>query len=457
MPRRVEDIRPNEHRSIRDVSTVRTSRREHVADTITKSRSEVPIHRIKASPKNTNIESPNLNSKSRTLKIKWLSITLGIFIIIASAGYFASTLYSKATFTITPKVVPVVVNGSKTYIAEPSDTAKNKDGVLTYRVMTLRSSATTTVPAIDGAQIKTKATGKIVLYNSNSDKPVKLIAGTRLSGENSQIYHLTSTLSIPAYTKSAGAIIPGKINASIVADQAGQNYNISKTSVGKGDFKIIAYKGSPKYDTIYGRILTDISGGYLGFKKTIEPKTLAEVTNALKDKLSSSLITQAKAAVPDGYILYDNNYLSVIGNPIVGDNKLGTATVIGQGTLYAILLPINSFVDTLVENQTKTLFGNFAYKSPGLEKLEVVINNIKDFNPDKKPSLIIHAKGNIKLIGIIPKEEIKAKLAGISLSLTEGVFRSYNQVIESGTGELVPPWAKVPKDTSRINIVIKDE
>jgi hypothetical protein len=61
------------------------------------------------------------------------------------------------------------------------------------------------------------------------------------------------------------------------------------------------------------------------------------------------------------------------------------------------------------------------------------------------------------LIGLVPVAEIKKKLAGRSLAQTQEVFKSFSPVIESGTGELAPPWAKVPTDLSRIIINVKEE
>ena len=44
------------------------------------------------------------------------------------------------------------------------------------------------------------------------------------------------------------------------------------------DFSIVAYKGTPRYTTMYARIAGDITGGFVGKKKTVNPGTLASTT-----------------------------------------------------------------------------------------------------------------------------------------------------------------------------------
>ena len=65
-------------------------------------------------------------------------------------------------------------------------------------------------------------------------------------------------------------------------------------------------------------------------------------------------------------------------------------------------------------------------------------------------------KGDFNMVGVIPVDELKEKLAGVPLAATQAVLKPYyGSVIESGSGELIPAWAKVPKDTSRITVNVE--
>lgn len=392
--------------------------------------------------------------RPRSHRFKWPIITLVIFAVIAVGGYLASTLYSRATFAIVPKVIPISINGTRPYMAEAASDTAQKSDVITYKLITLRATASTTVSATDGAMTNTKSAGKITIYNNFSAQPIRLIAGTRLAGENGLLYRLTSSIVVPGYTKPSGTIVAGKISTGVIADQPGQRYNISKAGFLE-DLKIVAYKGSARYDTVYARLATDIAGGFSGTKKIISPSVIASTTGALKSSLTDSLLSQAKSSVMEGYIMYDSGYIMAFGAPVIGDSRPGIATIAQQGTIYAIIFQRNALIDAFAGSSVTSLFGDFSYTAPGLESLNIVINNIKDFSPEKKTGLIIHAKGDLKLVGTIPVEEIKSKLTGVSLADTDSILRAYSPVIESATGELLPPWVKVPDDVSRIEINVE--
>jgi len=395
----------------------------------------------------TGIEKPK-----RRLRIKigrWPIVTIVVLVAIVIIGYFASAHYSQATFTIVPKVIPVTVNSA--YVAQSSPQGSG----LYYNVITLSGSATTTVVATNGASTNTKSTGKATFYNASSTSPVRLIAGTRLSNDGGLIYRLTSSIVIPGYTKSAGAIVPGKLIASIVADQPGQNYNIPKSDQ-PSTLKIVAYKGSPKYDTIYAKPVAGVTGGYSGTKKIVSPATIASSTAALSSEITASLLNTLKSSIPAKDIMYDKSYVVTFGAPVIGGGATSSASMSLQGTLYAITFPKEKLVQTLAGVQTIALFGNFSYTTPGLDSLQVTITNLKDFSPQKKGALVVRASGNIKVIGTVPVDEIKKKLAGMTLASTQDLFKSYSPVIESGSGELAPPWAKIPSDLSRVKVTVQN-
>lgn len=473
MPRRVQDIVPADRRSIRDVSIDRTSpapdqkrSRKAVGGDVRPIREkteqpekdkdkevELPIHRAHEHSRRMPVTPPTPPVRSRSNKRKkgmWLVVTLGIIVVIAVAGYVASTHFARASFVITPKVIPVSVNG--TYVAQ----AAPGNGGLTYEIVTLKGAASTTIPATSGPQVSTKAAGTVTVYNSYSGQSAKLIAGTRLSDGSGRIYRLTSTVVIPGYTKPGSSIMPGHVMAQIVADQPGDSYNIGSADT-VSDFKIVAYQGTPRYDSIYARLASDISGGFVGTKKIINPSLQASTTAILRARLAAALFEQIRNTVPAGYMLYDGSYAPMFSPPLIDGSNPNSASITQQGVVYGFIFKKDDLVRAFAGSQAVTAFGSFDYSAPGLDTLAFSIANLKDYSPDKKTSLVIHAKGSLKLVGTIPINEIKQKLAGISLAETQDIFKSYSPVIESGTGELVPPWAKVPKDPSHISVTVQDQ
>lgn len=474
MPRRVQDIIPAEKRSIREVSVSprvakpisrpkkpvienqitlpKEVRAESIAEQkfdYNKDVSNIEINKADTPLKRIPITPPIITTKPKRNFLKWPLITVICLLIIAGMGYFASKHYAQATFTITPKIIPVSINS--TYVAQGS-----ADSVgLTYDVVTIKRSATTTVSSTNGPVTNTKAVGRVTFYNSYSNQSIRLIAGTRLSADNGLIYRLSSSIVIPGYTKSSNTIVPGKINANITADQAGQQYNIVQSDK-MTDMKIVAYSGQPRYTTVYAKPISAISGGFSGVKKVISPAALASTTAKLKTEITEELSKDIKSLVKSDYIMYDNNFVNTFTSPVIGGTEANTATVSMEGIMYAIVLPRSKLIETFVGSQTIALFDSFEYTAPGLESLDVDITNIKDFSPTKKGALVFKAKGDMKIIGTIPVEEIKNKLKGLSLSKTQDIFKSYSPVIESGSGELAPPWASIPTDLNKIKVVIQE-
>lgn len=473
MPRRVQDIVPSDRRSIRnipidDVSNTRTksrsnqresTRRESSAASREEKGLDIPIHRI-TSTYDTQ-EDPSVESRNRisltpprasqqrrnSSGLAWIIATLTIIVLIAGVAFVASTYFAKATFSIIPRKIPVSISG--TYIAQ----ANPGNGVLTYELITLRGSASSTIPAVDGPVISTKAQGKVTMYNSYSTQSQRLIAGTRIVDQNGRVYRLTGSIIVPGYTRLDGKLNPGSVVVTVISDQPGQSFNISKTEQA-GDFKIVAYKGTQKYDNISGRINTDITGGFTGSKKTISPSVLASTTSSIQTSLTSQLLARIKTNVPPGYTMYDNSYTTSFSAPVVSGNEPKHATVSVQGVVNGIIFKTSELVSKLAGEQTVQSFEGMSYETPGLESLTYAIANPKDFSADKKNTLIVRFKGNLEIVGVIPVAELKNKLAGIPLAQTQDVMRSYSAIIKSGSGELLPPWSKVPTNLERISIII---
>ncbi|MEN9913213.1 MAG: hypothetical protein RLY66_621 [Candidatus Parcubacteria bacterium] len=464
MPRRVQDIVPNNHRSIRDIPVERNDiqapveppRRRTTGRPIAVKKPELEIRREEREEKEDEAPHPIKrisvtppHKKKRSGSKRLLFVLMGIVVVVAGAGYVASVYFSRAAFTIVPKMVPITVNGA--YTAQAAGTK----GTLTYELAVVKGSANISVVATDGPSISTSAKGKITVYNKYVAAPQRLIAGTRFADSTGRIYRLTDSISVPGYTTSAGAIVPGSISASVVADQPGESYNFTKNDA-TTDLTIVAYKGTPRYDTVYGRVSTDIIGGFVGTKKTVSPAVLASTTAELKNKIIASLSEQIKNTLPAGYIMYPNAYVPVFSTATVGGGDPKSATVTLQGTLYGILFKKGELVARVAGEEALSTFDGFAFDTPGFESLDFSIANQKDFSPEKKNTLIIKLKGDALLVGSVPIEELKKKLAGLSLADTSSVLRQYKPVIEidKSSGEITPPWSKVPSDSSRIRIEV---
>lgn len=466
MPRRVEDIIRTDRRSIRSVP-VRESEKTPEKRPAVKPRptskpdiEDVSPARKGRLPSAVRLpmivqEPPAVRSgrRGRGSRRLWLLIVLGVVAVVGFTAFIASSYFSRATFSIVPVTLPVSVN-NVTIVA----TGTSTPGYIRYDIARYNGIASTSIPASDGPVISTKSTGTVTLYNYFATEGQRLIAGTRLSNDNGMIYRLTSSVFIPGYKASGGSVIPGTIRTSVVAETAGAQYDLGKNE-GSGTLKIVAYKGAPRYDSIYAKVYSDIAGGFSGTKKTVNQSLLASTTENLQRALLKTLQGQALANVPAGSVTYDTAYTISFSQPKIGGEAAKSATVTVTATLYSVLFKESELVAKLAGSQNVDRFGKSAFSSDGLESLKFSITNPGTFKPTAGNALIARLNGNMQLRGIVPTEELKRKLAGLSLADTRAVFGSYSSVIDinKSLGELFPSWASsVPKDEKRITVVVKD-
>ncbi|MEK7463859.1 MAG: hypothetical protein AAB610_01920 [Patescibacteria group bacterium] len=429
----VQDIVPTGRRSIRNIpiehevdAPVKTSRRK------TTVRSAARADRDEELPK-----------RKRSTGKYVLSFFI-VFVCIAVIGIALSLSYSKAVVTITPKVTDFDVNG--TFTAK-----KNASGTeLGYEVVSVSDEAHQVIPATSGPAVQTKAKGTAVIYNNFSSTAQTLVAGTRLSNPDGLIYRTTVTISVPGKKTS-----PGSIEVAIVADQAGANYNASIADL-KGDYKIVGYKGTPKYDGFYARLKTDITSGFSGNKMIIVPDAQKAAVTALQGALREQLLAKLKAAVPSGFILYDSAYTIEYTNlePVMKENT--SADIIVKGTAYAAIFKADALIKFIAGREIQK-FPSDTYIVGGDANLNFKVSNAKDFSIKKGTPMIFTLSGPISITGTFSESKLKDELKGIDLKASNAVFGKYT-AISNAYALITPFWMRsFPNSAEKIILEYKAE
>ena len=483
MVRRVEDIIPANHRSIRDVSVRAKSgssksektevieTKKHTASESIEHGKHVHIDKIKSdnkepisSHKVSFIHSEKPRRKSTGLR--WLLLTVGVIVLFAGLGYIASVYFARATFTITPKNVSMEINN--TFLA--FDSTQNTivaSGTIPYSFITVRGVASSTVPATIGPAISTKAQGPITIYNSFGTQAQRLVAGTRFINSSGKVYRLTSSVVVPGLTSPSKTVVPGTVSTTLVADQPGDAYNITGAD-SVSDFKIMSFKGTPKYDSIYARLTAPIVGGMVGTQSIVSPSVMASSTTQIRANLTADLLQQIHATLPSGYVMYDSGYVSSFATSTVTSIDKTHSILTVQGSVSGMIFKTTDLISRLADPTAISAFGSLKYDTLGLESLSVNIINsaasttsslstkTKNSTPTTaKPIISMKIKGTIKLIGVVPTAEITKKVLGKTSDEAEKVFKQYAPIIESVDGEVMPPWSKIPTNPDRVIFNVK--
>ncbi len=423
----VQDIVPNNRRSIRSVGEVVTRPR------IRKVRS------MSYSPD----QSPRKRSKISSYLVAFIIIFVGIAVIAVAL----SLVYSKAVVTVTPKVANIDIKDTSTFTAYKEGATTSQSRSLVYDTITVSDTIKKVIPATDGPLIQTKAKGTVILYNAQSTQQ-KIVAGTRLSNTSGLIYRTTATVVIPQ-SKSG---TPGSVSAGVIADQAGANYNMSLSD--DGALKIVAYKGTPKYTTVYGKTKTAIVGGYLGNKKTFSPDAQKKAVQSAKDSLKVNLIEKAKISVPEDSIFFEGAHTIEyeVSEPSSKDKENAEISV--KGILYGGIFKKSSFLKSIATKEIDK-FPTSTYNTDGVEDLELVLVNTKDFSAKKGTSMIFTLKGAVTLVGTFSEMALKNELKGTHLNQSNTIFSHY-PAISNVYARITPFWIRsFPNSADKILIEIK--
>jgi Pyruvate/2-oxoacid:ferredoxin oxidoreductase gamma subunit len=147
-----------------------------------------------------------------------------------------------------------------------------------------------------------KARGTITIYNEFSSSPQPLIATTRFESADKKIFRLVSGVTVPGMEKAG---TPGAIEAAVIADESGDQYNIDATS-----FTIPGFQssGADKYAKIYAKSFKSMTGGGQS-NQTVQAITDADI-NSAKTKVAQELRPQMnqklKDEAGDGFVVLDD-------------------------------------------------------------------------------------------------------------------------------------------------------
>lgn len=450
----VQDIVPNERRTIRRISL--DSEVDSKPKTFKKKiariteREDEREEKMEKDEDQEEVIEPAYVKKHKVKKgngsYKYLISFIIILVSITIIGIALSLSYSKAVVTITQKVVNFNVDG--TFTAKKSVVGINKIDEINYDVISVSDTAKQTISAIKGPLIQTKAKGTATIYNNYSSSTQILVAGTRLANPDGLIYRTVSTVSVPGKK-----INPGSITVSIIADKAGEDYNL-KSSDTKNDFKLIGYKGTSKYSGFYAKAKTDLTGGFSGNKMTVDQVAKAKLIKDAQDALGEQLITKLKASVPEQYNLYNNAYTLdyAVSEPNMnGDN---TAEITIKGTAYGAIFNSDLLIKYIAGKEISK-FPSDSFILNGDKELVFKISNIKDFSAKNGTPVIFTLKGPISITGTFNEDSLKNDLKGIKLKDSNAVFARY-PAISNAYALITPFWLRsFPDSIDKINLEYK--
>jgi hypothetical protein len=219
-------------------------------------------------------------------------IITGIVICLIVLGF--------VVYFVLPRV-QVVINPRKEAIRFETDVTANKnvntvnltDNIIPGQVFQSEMDETKKFPTTGEKEVEEKAKGKITVYNQYSSSEQSLVKTTRFLSKEGKLFRLAETTVIPGATIEEGKIIASTKEVDVIADEAGETYNI-----GPSDFTIPGFEGSPKYTGFYGKSTEPMAGGAKGKMKVATKDDIEGATQIVSIELKNKAQEEFNKKIP---------------------------------------------------------------------------------------------------------------------------------------------------------------
>lgn len=379
------------------------------------------------------------------------------FVALISIGFLffaVSSLFAQASITVTPKIENFVLDKDLSAFKD-----SQSEGVLSFDLVSLSGEESTTVKSGEEKEVFEKAKGKVILYNNWSASPQKLAIDTRLEGSNGKIYKTETEVTIPGIVKKdvASGITadrPGSIEVGIYALEEGEEYDSKPL-----DFKILGFKGTPKYDKLYGRSNSDISGGLKGTFSFVSEEDKKKAEDELRNTLEEKLLKKIVDQLPEGYILFKNATVFKIDDENINlASKEDEVPFTIKGTLYGFLFQEEKLTKKIVEIAIPKHNSEDEVFIPNIKDLEVSLSlpaGLVSFSSLK--DIDFNLTGTSKIVWSVDEDEVAGVLLGKSKKDFNQILSEFSN-IDSANLTLRPLWRRsIPSDSKDIKITINNE
>ena len=319
-------------------------------------------------------------SKTGPIYILWSIAFISVVFLFFAFSY----MFSGADISLTPKIEDLIINESL---------SANKDSnssPISFDLVVISGEESQKVEVKEKTSLEVKARGRILFFNAFSTSPQMLSIDTRLEGSNGKIYKTEKKVVVPGLSKDGK---PGSIEVGIYGAVAGEEYNSKPL-----DFKILGFKGTPKYSKIYARSKGDITGGTKGNFYSIPVAEKEKALSDLKESLRIKLLKKASEQIPKGFVLFDDAvFLNTNNEMVTSFSKESSVPISLKGTLYGFLFDEKKLTKKIVEDTIKDYDGSDVYIA-NIKNLSFSLVNKENISFSDVKNINFTLKGDGKMV-----------------------------------------------------------
>ncbi len=374
---------------------------------------------------------------------KFLGLFVGAALLVSFlALYF---ILPKAEISVSPKTE--AINQDFNIIADKGvskiDLAQNK---IPAQLMKLDKRQSQEFSTTGQRQVNDKAKGALTIYNEYSSSPQVLVDKTRFVSASGQTFRLVKSITVPGAKVQEGKIVASSIEAEVVADQPGGDYN-----VGPGRFTIPGFQSTPKYAAFYGQSKSAMSGGASGLMKVMAQDDYDKAKNAVWQNLQPALDNEFKSQLPSALKIIDGamkEEISGVETNLTVGSPAERFTMTLKGTATVVLFDAKDILEIIKKKLAEKLSSD---KELALAPEQISYQLVAIDYSRGQISMKVKVAGNI--VWKIDVDDLKKELAGQNESGIRKVISEHLEISETHVA-FWPFWVRSAPG-NRDKVIIK--
>ncbi len=368
----------------------------------------------------------------------------GVVVLILIILGVMTWYFGRVSIAIDFQKTPWIYSGA--FVADKSvTTTTQKAGVITIpaQIFSAQKNTTQLFPASGNANVSIKAQGTVTIYNAYSSSKQDLVAATRFVTPDGKLFRLVNGVTVPGAQVTNGAIVPSSIDAQVVADQPGADYNVGPVD----KLTIPGFQGSPKYDAFYGQLKNGTSGGFVGAKAVPTAADIASAKTKVTSLLQASLANNPTTNYPS--IKIPDGATNIIVTKLTANTSTdsnGNFSVFGEASLQAVGFN-ESVLKAYLLAQAQAQEASSTLSSSTLEYSGVKA----DFT---KGTVSFSVTGQGALEPTFDEDAFKASIAGKSINDARQAIAALPGLAD-GKISAWPMWLwNIPSDPNKIKLTV---
>ncbi len=365
----------------------------------------------------------------------WAAASVVVLLIVGAVLFF----FGSTTVTVTPKSRTALLTSAALTAREG---ARAPEGTLSYTLQTFDLEDSEVVEAKGTTHVESKASGSITVSNAYSASSVKLVKNTRFESPEGLIFRVLSDVVVPGKKGS----VAGTVSVAVVADQAGEKYNIGPTA----KFTLPGLKSTPPmFAGVSGKSTAAMSGGFAGDKPGTAPGALEAAVALVRGRLESKAHEAAEGQAKDDDFVFPE-LMVITYQSLPTTNEAGTSVRIHEKAHAEIpVFQKEAFAQAVV----KAAFTDSESAPVDMEPQEdFSVHALASGDQGEEGVLNLVASGQALIIWKVDTGALTAALEGKDSSTFQGIVNGFSSIQEAHA-RIAPFWkSSFPADASDIKV-----